>query len=299
MATPRIIFVHGMGEKPEPEAERLRMWEPLARSLWTPIPLDAFSVAYWADLRLPSSAPPTRTPPPIVRSLPVRQRADVGWALGGLRPYLTRPELLALNVAERARRVGQALSQRFFSSRAGKAVTGAFRPLLRDLEHYMDGGTRAPIVRRVVQHLEEERGQPICVISHSMGTVVALEAILQWDGDVDTLVTLGSPLGWEYLRGWLGVPAYPANLRHWFNLYDRLDTASFYDRRIADDYLTADGTRLIIDRRVRDNYAPNGDRDPHHWYGFLSSPELVDIVCHFWLGAGGFSRAVDATMRPR
>jgi hypothetical protein len=35
--------------------------------------------------------------------------------------------------------------------------------------------------------------------------------------------------------------------------------------------------------RVRENYAPNGDRDPHHWYGFLTSPEFIDIACKFWM----------------
>ena len=79
MATGRIIFVHGMGEKPEPETERQRMWEPLERALWTPIPYDAFLVAYWADLRRPASGASARKPSPAwIRSLPVRQRAGLG-----------------------------------------------------------------------------------------------------------------------------------------------------------------------------------------------------------------------------
>ena len=79
MTTPRVIFVHGMGEKPEPEAERRRMWAPLERSLWTPIPYDAFVVAYLADLRQPKPDSPARKPSPaLLRSLPVRQRAGLG-----------------------------------------------------------------------------------------------------------------------------------------------------------------------------------------------------------------------------
>ncbi len=287
MTTPRIIFVHGMGEKPEPEAERRRMWEPLERSLWTPIPYDAFDVAYWADLRQPDEGAPTRRPHlALARSLPVRQRAGLGWAFGGLGAYITRPDLLILNVVERVRRAAQGVVQRI-SAEAEAHLRAAFGSMMRDLEPYLAGETREAILDRMTQRLDEERGRPLCVISHSMGTIVALDAVLHWDGEVDTFVTLGAPLGWEHLKVWLGRPAYPVNVRRWFNLYDRLDNVALPDRAISDDYPTAEGGRLIIDRQVRDNYAPNGDRDPHHWYGYLTSPELVDSVCHFWLGAGG------------
>lgn len=287
MTTGRIIFVHGMGEKPEPEVERQRTWASLERSLWTPIPYDDFVVAYWADLRRPGPDTPPRKPSPtLARSLPVRQRAGLGWALGGLDAYLTRPHLLILNVIERARRAVQGALQRI-SSEAEPHLRAALGSFLRDLEPYLSGETREVILNRVIERLEADRGRPVCVISHSMGTIVAFDAILRWGGEVDTLVTLGSPLGWEYLKEWLGRPAYPTNVRHWFNLYDRLDNVALPDRAISDDYPTAEGGRLIIDRQVRDNYAPNGDRDPHHWCGYLTSPELVDIVCHFWLGTGG------------
>ncbi len=295
MTTPRIIFVHGMGEKPEPEAERRRMWAPLERSLWTPIPYDAFLVAYWADLRQPDEGAPTRRPHrALARSLPIRQRAGLGWAFGGLGAYITRPDLLILNIVERVRRAAQGVVQRI-SAEAEAHLRAAFGSMVSDLEPYLAGETREAILDRVTQRLDEERGRPLCVISHSMGTIVALDAVLHWDGEVDTFVTLGAPLGWEHLKVWLGCPAYPVNVRRWFNLYDRLDNVALPDRAISDDYPTAEGGRLITDRQVRDNYAPNGDRDPHHWYGYLTSPELVDIVCHFWLGNGGTAAGAGPT----
>jgi len=141
------------------------------------------------------------------------------------------------------------------------------------------------VVARIVDQLAEARRDgPICVISHSMGTVVAFDAILQFKGDVDTFVTLGTPLGWEYVKAALGTPVFPANLRHWINLYDRYDDVAIRDRGIADDYPDIGGARWVEDRRVRDNYAPNGDRDPHHWFGYLSSPEMADVIGKFWLG---------------
>jgi hypothetical protein len=68
-------------------------------------------------------------------------------------------------------------------------------------------------------------------------------------------------------------------------MYDRYDDVAIRDRGIADDYPDRDGARWVHDRRVRDNYAPKGDRDPHHWFGYLSSPAMADVISKFWLGA--------------
>jgi hypothetical protein len=280
----RIVFVHGMGEKPAIEAERARTWEPLSRALWLNLPYGAYSVAYWADLRAATGGRLTPAEAARLRRLPVRQRASLGWAVGGLAAYRTRPDLLVLNALQRVRRTsGVLLSRAEAVSRAPLALV--FDHLMRDMRPYLDGRTRGPIVERVVQCMEAaRRSGPLCVISHSMGTVVAFDAVLHFSGDVDTFVTLGTPLGWEYVKAALGTPASPANIRYWLNLFDRMDDVAIRDRGIADDYPTVTGAHLIDDRMVRDNYAPNGDRDPHHWYGYLSSPEMADVVAKFWLG---------------
>ena len=193
---PRIVFVHGMGEKPSPEQERARTWQPLSEALWLDIPFDAYSVAYWADLRTPApGAGPGAHDLSLLGRLPVRQRASLGWAIGGLGAYRTRPDLLAWNVVERVRRLSRLLLAR--SEALSRApLTVVFDHLMRDLRPYLDGRTRGPILERVVARLREERrAGPLCVISHSMGTVVAFDAILHFDEDVDTFVTLGTPLG--------------------------------------------------------------------------------------------------------
>jgi hypothetical protein len=280
----RIVFVHGMGEKPAREVERQRTWAPLRRALWLPVPDDAWSVAYWADLRLPPDGPPPRCDERLLRQLPFRQRASLGWAAGGLRAYLTRPDLLLLNAGERIHRLWNfAVSRGVVFARA--PLTVLFDHLMRDLRPYLAGVTRECILERLTgEFAEARRHGPICVVSHSMGTVVAFDAILRFDGDIDTFVTLGTPLGWEYVKAALGTPAFPDNLRHWINMYDRYDDVAIRHRGIADDYPDRDGARWVEDRRVRDNYAPNGDRDSHHWFGYLSSPEMADVIGRFWIG---------------
>ena len=54
----RILWIHGMGEKPPPERELARTWRALSEALWLDIPAEAYSIAYWADLRIPTNAGP-------------------------------------------------------------------------------------------------------------------------------------------------------------------------------------------------------------------------------------------------
>jgi len=155
--------------------------------------------------------------------------------------------------------------------------------MIRDLAPYFAGQTRPAILHRVIEEFERhESDGPLCVVSHSTGTIVAFDAALHWQGKIDTFVTLGSSLGWEYAKQALGRPVTRKNVRLWFNMYDKFDNVSLPDRGVTDDYPTAEGARRAIDVRVRDNYAPNGDRDPHHWFGYLTSPQFIDIP--FWMG---------------
>jgi hypothetical protein len=282
----RILFVHGMGTKPSREDERARMWAPIAGSLWLPVPYDAFDVLYWSDLRLADDdAAPLQASDARLRHMPERQRMDFEWALGGLGAYASRPDLFALNAVERWGRMMQ-MMMTGVARRAEAQLRSSMSFMLRDLVPYLEGRTRDPIRERIMSQLDAARDKtPLCVVSHSMGTVVALDSVMAWGGPVDTFVTLGAPLGWEYVKEALGRPVFPPNIRRWFNLYDRFDNCVWPDRSIGNDYLTPEGGRAVIDMEVRDNYAPNGDRDPHHWHGYLGSPEFADIVCKFWLGA--------------
>ncbi|OGO51422.1 MAG: hypothetical protein A2148_11815 [Chloroflexi bacterium RBG_16_68_14] len=320
MAGARFIWVHGMGEKPEPERERQEAWEALQSNLWIRIPYEAFEVAYWADLRRPpeGGAPGARPSGELLRVLPARHRAALDFAFvtdlvdsnrearfqdtllvvpqragllrtaRSLRDYVGRPHLLAFNAAEATGNMLQMLRRRV-SWRTQRRTLQAIMYLYRDAQPYLEGITRWQIIDRVIERLRAAKGGPICVISQSMGTIVALDAIYHWtEGEVETLITLGSPLGIQFFREKLwGQPAFPPNVRRWYNFYDQMDNVAVWDRQLRDDFPTTNGERKITDQQARDNYNKHGFRDPHDWYGYLSSPELADVVCHFWLGANG------------
>ena len=40
--TGRILWIHGMGEKPPPERELARTWRAMSEALWVDVPADAY-----------------------------------------------------------------------------------------------------------------------------------------------------------------------------------------------------------------------------------------------------------------
>jgi hypothetical protein len=82
----------------------------------------------------------------------------------------------------------------------------------------------AAIRGRVLDRLDPAR--PLVVVSHSLGTVVAYEALHEYEGTVPLWVTLGSPLalGAVVLDRLVPRPAHcPENVASWLNFWDRDD----------------------------------------------------------------------------
>ncbi|GGT55238.1 hypothetical protein GCM10010271_68850 [Streptomyces kurssanovii] len=92
-------------------------------------------------------------------------------------------------------------------------------------EHDCDGRALDARVReRVLQEMDP--GRPLVVVAHSLGTVVAFEALHDHAGPVELLVTLGSPLATAaaVLQRVRPRPAQtPDSVRRWLNFWDRDD----------------------------------------------------------------------------
>ncbi|MEV5971510.1 hypothetical protein [Streptomyces sp. NPDC051921] len=89
-----------------------------------------------------------------------------------------------------------------------------------------DGGPAldARIRQRVLQGTDPER--PLIVVAHSLGTVVAFEALRDYEGRVPLLMTLGSPLATAAAvlhRLVPQPPRTPARVERWLNFWDRDD----------------------------------------------------------------------------
>jgi hypothetical protein len=96
------------------------------------------------------------------------------------------------------------------------------------------------------------KAEKIVVISHSMGTMVAYDVLRNCPGcpPVDTLITLGSPLGVKEVQtelkaaGVRSVDFPTATTRRWINIYDPLDPICGADPMFSNDFVSVDGKRV-------------------------------------------------------
>lgn len=152
---------------------------------------------------------------------------------------------------------------------------------------------REQVCRRLAEVLRKHRNQEIFLIAHSMGSIIAYDVLTRYVPDVmiDTLVTIGSPLGLPIIRGRIGaemaadakppVLKTPENIRTaWLNLADLRDKiALFY--KLENDFAANSAGVKVTDRAVFNNYIYKGERNPHKAYGYLRSRELADAIDAF------------------
>jgi hypothetical protein len=142
-----------------------------------------------------------------------------------------------------------------------KAAMEAFYFLFDKEYERKDGArfrVRQELRKRLLDELAKAReaGEKIVIVSHSMGTMVAYDVLRNCPEcpQVDTLITLGSPLGIQEVQDELvavdagaGTVDFPAaKLRRWINIYDRLDPVAGADPKLANDY------RAVVGKSVED-----------------------------------------------
>ena len=145
------------------------------------------------------------------------------------------------------------------------------------------------------------RGVRILLIGHSMGSVIAYDSLwelqyLEGVGDcVDCLLTLGSPLGMNYVQrrlrgrdaGHLG--HYPCNINRWVNISSRGDLVAL-DPSLANDFraMTASGcVTEIQDMRndIMNHYRDDRGLNVHKSYGYLVNPHVAQVIADWWRDA--------------
>jgi hypothetical protein len=138
-----------------------------------------------------------------------------------------------------------------------KAAMEAYYYLF-DKEYQRPDGARYQVRRelrdRLVKDLRaaSEAAEKVVIVSHSMGTMIAYDVLRNVTDcpKVDTLFTLGSPLGVTEVQDELRAvdvkevdfPA--AKLLRWVNVFDPMDPICGADPHFANDYALVDGKKV-------------------------------------------------------
>jgi hypothetical protein len=142
-----------------------------------------------------------------------------------------------------------------------------------------------------------ESGARILLLTHSLGSVIAYDVLWEFSRRsesalaVDQFVTLGSPLGLNFVRHRLlsaheqGQRCYPDNIRSWKNL-SAIGEMTALDRVFADDFREMIALGLvdeINDRSDLKTYfrGPDG-LNVHKCYGYMVTRELGAVIANWW-----------------
>lgn len=143
-----------------------------------------------------------------------------------------------------------------------------------------------------------ENNDKVLLIGHSMGSIIAYDSL--WElhylenlrDCVDTLLTIGSPLGMHYVQKHLSglnhkqTPSYPGNFRQWINVSARGDLVAL-DRSLADDF------RAMVDQQqiesitdwcegIFNHYRDSKGLNVHKSYGYLINPVVSNTIADWW-----------------
>lgn len=286
-----IIGIHGMGNKPE--RKQLEKWwkaaihEGLEKTIR--YRFIRFQLVYWAsiihekpikisDLKEPYQRGMTISSDPVEISFKRKVRDEINNQIDNI--FLEKNG--SLNFTH--------LTDFILKHFAG------------DLDRYYNGTikeenkyrTRELVCEQLSEKLFKNRRKKIMLIAHSMGSIIAWDVLNKYVPDIgiDTLVTIGSPLGLPFVRGRLlmelannegssPILKTPENIRtNWFNLSDFRDrVAMSYDLR--NDFLPNSRHIQPMDMLVENNYIFDDKSNHHKSYGYLRCREMSRIISDF------------------
>jgi hypothetical protein len=173
---------------------------------------------------------------------------------------------------------------------------------LRDLQRYLgdDNGIATHARRMLKMRLRaaDEAGQPVLLIAHSMGSVIAYDSLWEMSHSsrdhlrLDMLLTMGSPLGQNYMQKRLkgarqpGYARYPTNIGRWKNLAAIGDLTAL-DRRLSDDFdgmLELGLLETFEDERLLNWFRLEGRLNVHAEYGYLVNEKTARTIVEWWRG---------------
>ena len=306
MADQHIIFVHGRNFKPEKEILtenwKAALYKGIARDYGeerlAEIKNIKTSMAYYGDV---SNAFLRR------RRKDYDESKDVADRKQALEKLSNRPKEDFYNKETYEDLPGKTRMKEFFADMFSTPLhlVGVAENIIAkvapDMEDYWDpdeefgSDARWPLTEILRKALEED--EEVLLISHSLGSLISFDVLWKFcyyreyrgslEGKkVNTLVTLGSPLGNPTVKKNLkGASAeykrrYPDNIKRWIN-FAAEDDYICHDQTVADDYkkmIQWGQVDSIVDHRIYNLAERGGKSNPHHGTGYLIHPDVARIV---------------------
>jgi hypothetical protein len=297
----RIVFVPGKNPKPAPDEHRRELWRCLRHGVARADPAVAEELA----------AAPRAFTLAAWNYLFYRRHEPLGEDLSWI-------EALLGKVGPSRADVREALSFRRRTAKLLYTLADLFHfliPLLPDpavkstihetARYFTNEGGVASRVREVLKAVLRPmlaEGERVLLIGHSMGSVIAYDALWEmWHeehnrGRVDLFLTLGSPLGMRFTRkrllgaGASGARRYPGNIRRWVNISSQGDLTAL-DTSLRDDFAPMLELGLVdgiadVDGGVFNYFRNREGLNVHRSYGYLVNPRVGEVIARWWRECG-------------
>jgi Subtilase family len=280
-----VIYVHGNGDQP-PRDQIKQQWDLalFGRELG-----ERSRMAYWSDLVHSAKAKP------LAKGKQSRAAPTVdAWRSRLSGAAATRVERFEVHLLEQlgAPSLGATARGRQVGKKALPLPPWARRPISKvfleafiadTAAYFFAPGMRARIQRRVLDEIAAAGHRPVTLVAHSQGSIIAYEVLSALGREsfvLDTLVTIGSPLGLQEVQDFL-VPsnlAVPPVVPRWHNFADPLDPVAL-DKGFANDFAPSEsGTRVQDEIIVNSHTSRLWGFNPHSAIGYLAHPSVRRVV---------------------
>ncbi|MEE9431729.1 MAG: hypothetical protein V3V16_11850 [Melioribacteraceae bacterium] len=295
-----IIGIHGLGNKPSKEILE-RWWiDAMCEGLkkidkYEFVP--KFELAYWAD---------------ILNDKPLAEEITDKENLYFLdEKYVPEPEIIEPRDNSTRERILNFLEKQMdwiflnddLTSNFSAISDMVFKKYFKELDIYFTSKRDIPneivsiknnIRNRLAEVIKKHEGKEILLLSHSMGTIIAFDvcSLMTTDINIDTFVTMGSPLGLPIVVSEIAEElkvnnpglhklSTPKNItRSWINYYDLEDSVAI-NYHLKDDYIENENKVKVQGINVVNNYEINDEKNPHKSYGYLRTPEFANLLSEF------------------
>ncbi|RPH99306.1 MAG: hypothetical protein EHM72_11425 [Calditrichaeota bacterium] len=288
-----IVGIHGLNNKVDCRTLKnwwqLSIYEGIKGAGLKMLPVN-FELLYWADLLYPSPLLPHITDEnhPLYLSKPYKKTTS------SIAQRDSRLRSLMLNRLEQV--TDRLFKYPSFFNRFSDISTQLLYKRFRDFYDYMYGKTgfhdaasrpvRQVIQERLVALLRRHHRRKICIMAHSMGSIIVYDVLTQTPDlpEIELLITMGSPLGQPALLKNLNLTfekiQTPPQIKEWHNLADLHDIIAF-NYSLSDDFLPNANAVAPVDHTVHNAYTWEGAADAHNIFGYLQTQNCASLISLF------------------